>query len=149
MTTFAYPVASRPIGLRKSMAAELMTPNPLAFDEHTPIEKASALLKLYELDAAPMIDDSGRLVGLVTLSACMAWEEFSLRSARSEFTHHDLGQATVAEIAVPVPLSVPSSASTREVIDLFLEHGARRIYVTSAAGELIGVISMTDVLRCL
>ncbi len=149
MTTLTYPVASRPLRLRTSLAAELMTPNPLAFDERTPIQKASALLKLHALDAAPLIDDSGRLAGLVTAAACADWEEFTLRSARSEFASHDLGSATVAEIAIAVPMRVSGNASTREVIDLLLEHRARRICVTNECGELIGVISMSDVLRCL
>jgi CBS-domain-containing membrane protein len=149
MTTLAYPFASRPIALRMSLAAELMTPNPLAFDERMPIQKASALLKLHELDAAPMIDDSSRLAGFVTAAACAAWEEFTLRSARSEFTPHDLGPSTVSEIATAAPLNISGNASTREVVGLFLEHRTRRIYVTSECGELIGVISMSDVLRSL
>jgi CBS domain-containing protein len=132
-----------------SLAAELMTPNPLAFHGRTPIQKASALLKLHVLDAAPMIDDSSRLVGLVTAAACVDWEEFTLRSARNEFTPHDLGPATVSEIAIPAPVSVAATASTREVIALFLEYRDRRIYVTNECGELVGVISMSDVLRCM
>jgi CBS-domain-containing membrane protein len=149
MTTLAYPSASRPIALRMSLAAELMTPNPLAFHERTPIQKASALLKWHELDAAPVIDDSGRLVGLVTSAACKAWEEYSLRSARSGSMFHALDQATVSEIASPTPVSVIDSASTRVLVGLFLEHRTRRIYVTNECGELVGVISMSDVLRSL
>jgi len=146
MTTFAYQTAPRPMVLRLSTAAELMTPNPLSFDKNMPIQRAIALLKVYELDAAPVIDESGRLVGVVTAAACAAWEEFSLRSSPHGLVPEDLDWTAVFEIASPVVESVREGATTREVIDTLIHRGTRRVYVVNDRDELVGVVSTSDVL---
>jgi CBS domain-containing protein len=146
MTTFAYPAAPRPLVLRLSTAAELMTPTPLSFAKLMPIQQAAALLRQHGLDAAPVVDDDGFPVGLVTVSACAAWEEFSHRSSpeagltRSDWT-------SVAEIATPRIALVSVDAPSQAVVDRLVEERARRVYVVDRSGALAGAVSMTDVLR--
>ena len=57
MATFEPLVASRPMMLRILTVADIMTPNPLAFESQMPIQKALALLQFHQLDAAPVIDE--------------------------------------------------------------------------------------------
>lgn len=147
MTTFAYPVASRPMMLRLSTAAELMTPNPLSFDTNMPIQKANALLTLHELDAAPLVDRAGRLVGVVTSAACAAWEEFTLRASPADTVQELLDWSSVVEIASPAGETIPHDAPSRDVIERLVRSRARRIYVVGEWDELVGVVSMSDVLR--
>ena len=70
MTRLATSIATRPMSLRLSTAAELMTASPLSFDTNTPIHKASALLKFHNLEAAPVVDEYGRPLGVVSSAAC-------------------------------------------------------------------------------
>jgi CBS-domain-containing membrane protein len=147
MTTFASSIAKRPMMLRLSTAAELMTSDPLSFDKNMPIPKAGALLKLHSLDAAPMTDEFRRLVGVVTASACDAWAEFTLRSSPQRFVQQMHDRTPVAEIANPVVESVRRNTAGQEVVDRLVQRRARRIYVVNDWNELIGVISMSDVLR--
>jgi CBS domain-containing membrane protein len=147
MTTFAYPAAPRPMVLRPFTAAELMTRNPVSFDQNMPIQQAFALLKHHRLEAAPLIDEQGRLAGVVTAAACAAWEEFSLRSSRHGFVPEDLDWTAVFEIASADVASVSQSASSREVIERLVERRTRRVYVVNDADMLVGVVSMADVLR--
>jgi CBS-domain-containing membrane protein len=94
-----------------------------------------------------VIDESGRLVGVVTAAACDAWEEFSLRSSPHGFAPEKLDWTAVFEIASPAALSVRHNAPAREVIDRLVQSRARRIYVVNDWDELVGVVSMSDVLR--
>jgi len=147
MTTFANPVARRPLALRSFTVAEIMTPNPLAFEKQMPIQKAAGLLQFNGLDAAPVIDEHGRLVGIVNSAACIAWEGFSLRSYPHGFAREDLGCTPVWEISSPVVESIREDEPTGEVIDCLAERRARRIYVVSNRHELVGVVSMADLIR--
>ena len=70
--------ATRPMMLRLSTAAEIMTPNPLSFKQGDSLQKVAALLSFHEFDAAPVTDDAGRLVGLISAEACAAWEALLL-----------------------------------------------------------------------
>jgi CBS domain-containing membrane protein len=147
MTTFASPVAPRPMVLRSFTVAEIMTPNPLAFEKQMPIQKAFALLQFNKLDAAPIIDEHRRLAGIVTAASCAAWEEFSLRSSPHGFVWEDLDLTPVWEISSPVVESIREDASTHQVIDRLAQQRARRIYVVNNRHELMGVVSMTDLIR--
>jgi CBS-domain-containing membrane protein len=131
--------------LRSFAVAELMTPNPLAFESQMPIHKAAALLQFNGLDAAPVVDERGRLVGVVTSAGCAAWEEFSLRSAPRGFVQEDL--TPVREITSPVVESVREAAAADEVMDRFAERRTRRIYVVNEQRELVGVFSVADLIR--
>ena len=147
MTTFAYPLAQRPMMLRSFVVAELMTPNPLSFEKQMPIQKAAALLQFNGLDAAPVIDEHGRLEGIITSASCAAWEEFSLRSAPHRFGLEELDLTPVGEITSPVFESAREDAPADEVMDRLAQRRARRIYVVNERHELVGVVSVTDLIR--
>ena len=147
MTTLSQSFATRPMVLRLATAAELMTGNPLSFTKRMPIYAAAALLDACGLAAAPILDEYGRPTGLVTRAACDDWREFCVRSRTRGFTAEGFDLATVVEIATPFVETVHSDDSTREVIDKLLRNPQRRVYVVNDAEVLIGVVSVTDVLR--
>jgi CBS-domain-containing membrane protein len=124
-----------------------MNPLPLAIDEQTPIQQAAETLQQRSLDAAPIVDEAGGILGLVTLAACDAWKEFTLRAAPERFSAQDLGPNTVSEIATHDVPSIRANASGEELVDRFLERRSRRVYVTDDYGRLVGVVSAADMLR--
>lgn len=153
MIASANRIARRSMALRWSTAAELMTPNPLSFHQGDSVQKVAALLGFHELDAAPVIDYAGRLVGLVSAEACAAWEDYSRRTSPHGFSRADLDETDISEIVNPIVETLREDASGQEVIETLgacenLDpEESRRVYVVNAAGELVGVISTTDVLR--
>jgi CBS domain-containing protein len=124
-----------------------MTRNPLWFDERVPIYKASALLDFNRLEAAPVVDTNIRPIGVVTRAACADWQEFCVRSSSQDFVGQDSDQTTVDEISNPAVATVHAHDSVRHVIEKLLHPGRSRVYVLNDDGELIGVVSRTDVLR--
>ena len=147
MTQLANSIATRPMSLRLSTAAELMTASPLSFDKKTPIHKASALLKFHNLEAAPVVDEYGRPIGVVTSAACADWQEFCVRSSPHGFISEDFDRTTVAEITNPAVEIVHEHDPSREVIETLHHQRLRRVYVVNDNGELIGVVSTADVFR--
>jgi CBS-domain-containing membrane protein len=152
MTMFTANRVSPPLVLNQGTAAELMSRRPLAFMHDTPIPQAAALLRLHELRAAPVIDFAGRPLGLVTVSACQAWEEFSRRSAAGTRTQTGSDWTPVSQIASPNIDLVRIDTPIRAVIDAFVERRTWRLFVTEGSvtegsGELVGTIRMADVLR--
>jgi CBS-domain-containing membrane protein len=112
-----------------------------------PIQKAYALLQFNRLDAAPVVDERHRLAGIVSAANCAAWEEFSLRSAPHGFGRIELDLTPVWEISSPTIESVRDHAPADEVIDRLAERRARRIYVVNDGDELVGVVSVADLIR--
>lgn len=149
MIALAHPVASRPLVLRSSTAAELMTPDPFSVSQDMPISQAARLLTLEQLDAAPVIDSDGHLMGVVTTAACDTWQEFARKASRHGFAPGDLDEAPVGKIANPVVECMSERTLTRAIIDGFVERQASQIYVLNDQDQLVGVVTMVDVLRCL
>lgn len=149
MIARANSIATRSMMLRLSTAAELMTPNPLSFKQGDSLQKVAALLSFHDLDAAPVTDDNGRLVGLVSADACAAWEAYSRRSSPHGFSPADLDETDISAIVSPIVQRVREDATSQEVIDMLDQRKARRAYVVNSENELIGVISLTDLLRLL
>ena len=137
----------RPRVLRPTTAGDIMTANPLSFDRSTPIQKAAALLSLHGLDGAPVVDDFGRPVGIVTTSAYTAWEEFTRRSAPETYSLTRLDWAAVNEILCPNIELVALDTLSDAVIGRMIDRRARRVYVVNDAGKLVGVASTSDALR--
>lgn len=147
MTKLAPRVLPRPTRLRSTRVAEIMTLNPIAFENHMPIQKAWALLKFNQLDCAPVVDEDHRLAGVVTAANCAAWEEFTLRSSPHGCVPAELDMAPVWEISSPVAERISEGAPADEAITRLAERRVRRIYVVNREDELVGVVSMGDLIR--
>jgi CBS domain-containing protein len=124
-----------------------MTRKPLSFDKNTPIHKASAILRFYGLEAAPVVDEYGRPEGVVTIAACADWQEFCVRSSPHGFISEDFDRTPVTEITSPAVEIVHEHDPVRDVIETLLQQRLRRVYVVNDELELIGVVSTADVLR--
>ena len=145
MTTFAQVRAMRPLVLRPATAGEMMNSRPLVFEASMPVQKAAGLLKHHRLEAAPVVNDEGRPLGVVTAAACAAWEDYTRRSAPQGAARPDW--TAVAEIANPNIDLAPLTAQSAELIELFVERSSRRIFIVDQAGVLVGVVSMSDIAR--
>ena len=117
----------RPKVLRLSTAAELMTANPLSFHKGDSLHKVAALLDFHGLEAAPVVDHSGRLVGLVSAHACAVWAEFSRRSSPHGFSAADLNETDISDIVNPVVETVRENASGQDVLEMFARGHVRRV----------------------
>jgi CBS-domain-containing membrane protein len=133
--------------LRVSLAAELMTANPLSLDKSTPIPRAAELLADHDLEAAPVVDEQRRLVGVVTAAACAAWAEFCVRSAPRGAPRQVPDATPVDIIATATTEIVRDDATCGEVVQRLARRRVRRLYVLNCEDELVGVVSRSDVLR--
>lgn len=108
--------------------SEIMTPEVLTVPPTMPVRELSALLRERRITGAPVVDEAGRVVGVVS--------EFDLLS-RPGATAGDLMSRTV--------ISVGPEADLDEVRRLFVDARIRRVPVL-AAGRLVGIVSRGDLL---
>jgi len=147
MINSALPPVLWPNALRSRTVAEIMTPDLLAFGKQMPIQKATALLRFNELEAAPVVDDLGRLAGVVTLESCVAWEDFSRRSSAQGAPYDYPDLTPVMDISSAAVDRIREDASASDVIEPLIKRWARRIYVVDSDSKVVGVVSMTDLVR--
>ena len=126
---------SRDLTLPPLTAEELMTANPLSVRAGASAEQAAAFLVERRISAAPVIDEAGRPVGVLS---------------QSDLTVHQRegsGGACVADLMTPAVFSVAPAAPAARVVQEMVRLKVHRLFVVDELGVLIGVISALDVLR--
>lgn len=126
--------------LRGIPVREVMTPDPEAADPDQPIEEfISELTTSRRHSTYPLVDEHGRLTGLVTLGR--------LRSTAAEARH----QAILRDVACD-PDELPIAHPEDELLDLLERmHGCSdgRAVVVDPQSRVVGIVSPTDITRAL
>jgi len=111
------------------------------------IIEAFKAFALHEIEAVPVLDDSGKVVGNVSASDIRVMEATADAIDSLYLSYHDFREKMAKHNVPPKPITVTSSATMAEVVALLLKNRIHRVYVVDAAGKLQSVVSMTDILK--
>lgn len=104
------------------------------------INSAVHVLLHHKVSGAPVVDETGTLVGILSEKDC-------LRAALEASYYRDWGKSVDAYMARDL-VTMDSSLDILAACQRFLDGPYRRFPVTEA-GRLVGIISRTDILRAL
>ncbi|MEA5418811.1 CBS domain-containing protein [Spirulina sp. CCNP1310] len=144
--------------------AEFMTPTPITVTPATSLREAIQLLAEKQISGLPVVDEGGKLVGVLADTDLM-WQEtgadpppyvmfldsviFLQNPARYEQElHKSLGQ-TVGEVMTHKPITIRPEQNLREAAKVMHEKHIRRLPVVNAAGQVVGIISHSDIIRAM
>ena len=106
----------------------------------------------------PVVDDQGRVVGILTdgdllsragLPATSAQQELTQAEIRQELAQiHQSGQM-VGQVMTPNPITVRPDTTITQAVNLMVEREVKRLPVVDADGKLLGMVSRINVLRAL
>jgi CBS domain-containing protein len=159
---------SRPFDLLR--AKDLMNPNPVSIRRDAGIREALELLTDRGFGAAPVIDEAGRPIGVVSHTDiliherecvhhgrapdygvsgydCTDWDLFPERWWSEEASIEVVDPTTVGEIMTPAVFTVALDTPAREVVRRMLELKVHHLFVSDGELALVGVISPLDVMR--
>jgi CBS domain-containing protein len=158
----------RPLTLKALTAADLMNNQVVSIPEDAPLQEAIAVLTDRGFGGAPVINEAGRPVGVISLSDIVVHDrnrvtyakpmpEYYLRSDLraqvgedvSGFQVEAVDRTRVADVMTPVVFSVRPDTSARQVIEELLHLRVHRLFVIDHDGVLVGVIALSDILRSL
>ena len=146
--------------LRANTAGDLMALNPVSVRRQATVREAIVLMANRGINAAPVIDDNGRPIGVISISDILIHDhEYSRflqvgyetaagsELARSVVAAEEDDTTTVEELMTPAVFTVspetPAAHVVRELLALKVHH----LFVADHEGTLVGVISASDILR--
>ncbi len=154
----------------KIKARDLMQTDVVQLHADTPIKSAIETLEEYSISGAPVVDETGKLVGVLSDSDIVKTEHLSneeVEIKRTEYYFADpleeldepyfsteeydpevLGQETVGEWMTPHVISVEPEVSLSDVCTVMAEERIHRVFVVKDS-KLLGVISTFDIVKCL
>lgn len=119
---------------------EYMSANVVTFSPEMDIHQAINQLIKKRISGAPVVDQTGNIVGMLSERDCM---KIALTAS-----YHGETAGKVSEYMEPVPKTIEADASIVEVASMFLKEGLRR-YPVMQDNRLVGQISRHDVLKAL
>lgn len=154
--------------MRKITARDLMNADVLTVPEDLGIHELSAFLIDNEISGAPVVDTTGKPLGVVSVTdvASVASEDSDVAADRQnpDFYLKDLQEAyneeeirdlhlvregmEVRDIMTPAVYSVGEDSSVSEIATTMLNAHLHRVLVTSG-DEVVGIISSSDLLGLL
>lgn len=155
------------LSLTADVAADLMTPNPVSIGVGASLHEAIVLLHDRNFGAAPVIDNAGRPVGVISRADILTHDRENVTYARPApeyYTRHDLRLSNgetlpddfqveavdptiVGDVMTPAIFSVEPNTSAASVVEQILALNIHRLFVVDDDGVLVGVITSTDILR--
>jgi CBS domain-containing protein len=135
-------VASR-LFLDAVQAADLMSPNPVSLNADALVSEAIAVMTQRGFSAAPVIDEAGRPVGVLSRSDLLVHERELFQSPAPAGG----GPARVRDIMTPAIFSVPLHLPADRVVEQLLTLDVHQLYVVDESQSLVGVVTAHDVLR--
>jgi CBS domain-containing protein len=157
----------RKLVLAPCSVSELMTDNPLSIPSDATALEAVQLLTARRFSAAPVINEAGHPVGVVSRSDLLKGllvlkdidrsledDWFQCGNMISDDTsvsvknwNPQLDVVTVSEIMTPLVIGLAPDDSIERAVELMLTEQVHRLFVMDDDGVLIGVISTFDILR--
>lgn len=147
-------------------AADLMKANPVSIRDDATIKEALVLFIEKGYSAAPVIDDSGRPVGVLSRFDLLVHEREKveyLAPVPEYYTHADLttgagerlkgfqvenvDRTRVRDLMTPTVFAVRPETNVTKVLTEFTNLKVHRLFVVDEGDVLVGVISTFDILN--
>ncbi len=145
-------------------AKDVMTPDPVTVRPETPVEEIARLLLDKRISGVPVVDEAGRVVGIVSEGDLIrrledsgedpprrrSWwlELLQLPEERARAFVRAHGRRA-RDIMTPDPVTVRPEMPLPAIARLLEERGIKRVPVVDEEGRLVGIVSRADLLRAL
>ncbi len=139
-------------------AADVMTRNVVSVGRDTPLREAIGLMLDKQISGLPVVDDGGKLVGILTEGDLLRRRETGTERHRRHWLEMLIGPGRMAgeyvrtharrvgEIMTHEVVAVEEDTPLDEVVRLMEHHRIKRVPVLYR-GSLLGIVSRADLLR--
>lgn len=122
-----------------------MTANPITITPETPIFQALEIMTRKKVRHLPVLDKSGRVVGLVTERGLLQVSPSPATTLSVYELNYVLAKVTVKEALVKNPISVDPELPIEEAAQIMHEKKIGSLLVTQD-DRLVGILTQTDVI---
>ena len=139
-------------------ASDLMTQPPISLCGRATIPEALHLFLERGFHAAPVIDEAGKPIGVLSMADVMRHDlDRGTHASHGDrdiplpdgFELEDVDFARVEDIMTPTVFTIPKELRMPAIIQQMLDLDVHQLYVVDKNGLLIGVITTKDIVRYL
>jgi CBS domain-containing protein len=144
--------------------ADVMSHDPIVVRVETPLNEAIKILAERRFSGLPVVDDVGKLVGIISETDLM-WQETGVTppayimfldsviylenpGTYERDLHKALGQ-TVGEVMSKNPITIFPDKTLKEAAQIMHDRSVHRLPVLDSAGQVIGILTRGDIIRAM
>jgi CBS domain-containing protein len=120
----------------------VMTTHLVCLAPDTPFKECVDMIRLHRIGALPVVDDSGRLLGILSKSDLLRKAERSTDPDERKATARTAGEAMTRTV-----ITSTEESSLTEAARLMHRAAIRHLPITDTDGKLVGMISRADLLK--
>jgi CBS-domain-containing membrane protein len=131
-----------------------MTARPVVATESTGFKEIAGLLAEYRISALPVVDEAGRLVGVVSEADLLLKETFTsddgphlLDSGRTRRERAKAGALLARDLMTSPAVAISPLAEITEAARLMHDMKVKRLPVVDGDGLVVGIVTRGDLLR--
>lgn len=121
------------------VVGDFMTIDPVVISPSAGIDEAARVLQAFEVSGLPVVDDDGRLLGVISQTDLLQAGDRGTRRLSSASA-----VPRVADVMSSPPISVTMLTPLTEAARAMRENAVHRVVVVDEAGHAIGVLSSMD-----
>lgn len=135
-----------------AMVKDVMTKRVIAVRKDASFKEMAAMLRSSRISAFPVVDDAGRVIGVVSEADLLVKEAVqadgvSVLAALRHWREDDKAAGVTASDLMTGPaVTIGPDAPVTEAARLMYDRRVKRLPVVTGAGLLVGIISRVDVL---
>jgi CBS domain-containing protein len=120
----------------------VMTTEVVHVRPDTPFKECVDMIRVHRVGALPVLDLSGRLLGILSESDLLRKEEHSTGPAGRRAIARTAADAMTSDL-----ITAPPEATLAEAARLMHASSIRHLPITDASGRLLGIVSRADLLK--
>ena len=133
----------------------VMTHEVITVDEQAPFTEMVRRMAVYKVSALPVVNDDGRLVGIVSEADLLHKEEYQdqeddrhwLETRRERVARAKAVGRRAAEVMSKPVVTIDPEATVAEAARRLARHRIKRLPVVDEHGKVVGIVSRADLLR--
>ncbi|MBD2506740.1 CBS domain-containing protein [Nostoc sp. ATCC 53789] len=144
--------------------ADVMSRDPIVVRAETPLKEAIQILAERHISGLPVVDDVGKLVGIISETDLM-WQETGVTppayimfldsviylknpATYERDLHKALGQ-TVGEVMSKNPITISPDKTLKEAATIMHDRSVHRLPVLDGTDQVIGILTRGDIIRAM
>jgi len=129
---------------------DVMTAEVVAVRRDATFKELAAVLRRYRVSALPVVDDAGRVIGVVSEADLLAKEALADPGVMAEVLHRkDVRKAeglTAGDLMTSPPVTAAPEDPIEQAARMMHFMRVKRLPVVNSGGQLVGIVSRSDVL---
>jgi len=132
---------------RHRRVEDVMTTAVVTVDRLAPYKEIACLLAEHRISSVPVLTGGWQVIGVVSETDLLAAQDHAVRRRRSAVRRGRHAPLTAGELMTTPPVTLGPDASIQAATRVMTAHHLTSLPVTGADRELIGIVSLSDLLR--